>query len=90
MDDVKFLTEDEMEHFICDEIFPCYRHLLQSELAMLYFCHQTETDDAMKEALDKKSLEDIIKRNRFKCLETTTQKRWYSYKETDEDNSNEK
>lgn len=90
MDDIKFLTEDEMKHFVCDEIFPCYRHLLQSELAMLYFCHQSETDDAMKEVLDKKTLEDIIKHNRFKCLETTAQKRWYSYRETNEDNSNEK
>lgn len=91
MDDVKEITENEMEHFISDEIFPCYRHLLQTELAMLYFCHQTEPmNSADRETLDKKELEDIIKRNRFRCLETDTQKKWYNYKENNEDNLDEK
>lgn len=38
-------TEEDLKTLILDRIMPVYRHLFQTELAMLYFRHKTELDD---------------------------------------------
>ncbi len=35
-------TEEELRMLLLDNIFPCYKRMLTSELAMLYFCHKDE------------------------------------------------
>ena len=42
LDNDKVHTEEELSHLILDDIFPCFRHLFTTELAMLYFRHQDE------------------------------------------------
>jgi len=48
LDHIPRATEEELEELIFDSIFPCYRHMLQAELAMLYFRHETEDDEENK------------------------------------------
>lgn len=44
LDNDNIHTEQELSHLILDKIFPCYRHLLQTELGMLYFRHVDESE----------------------------------------------
>ncbi len=43
LDDLPQITEKEFLNLISHDIFPCYRQLLTTELAMLYFKHEIET-----------------------------------------------
>lgn len=44
LDNMPRQTEEDLKTLILDRIIPVYRHLFQTELAMLYFRHETEPD----------------------------------------------
>lgn len=80
-------TEDELSRLILDSIFPVFRNLLTTELAMLYFRHQDEKSDECSEKCCK---DDTRKswfhsqfnkyKNRFKCIVATNKKIWVKKK----------
>ncbi len=86
LDNLKEHTEKELQMLILDSILPCYRKLLTSELAMLYFCHQDELDDEAKKENQPKPSDpgypcffgkDWRKyMQRSKCVVSATKKLW--------------
>ena len=73
-------TEDELRDLILDSILPCYKNLLTTELAMLYFQHRDEPDDV---SLPKKKAPCVLNggkkkvyKNAFKCVVEATKKTW--------------
>ena len=73
-------TEEELRDLILDSILPCYKNLLTTELAMLYFQHRDEPNDV---SLSKKptsrfwiSRKGEVHRNAFKCIVEATKKTW--------------
>lgn len=76
-------TEKELSHLILDSIFPVYRNLLTTELAMLYFRHQGEsTEDPYEMCCCKKNHKTWFRsqfnryKNRFKCIIAINKKIW--------------
>ncbi len=72
-------TEEELRDLILDSILPCYKNLLTTELAMLYFQHQDEPDDS----LSRKTVPRVhtgrrmrVYKNAFKCIVEATKKKW--------------
>lgn len=72
-------TEDELRDLILDSILPCYKNLLTTELAMLYFQHRDELDDSLsnKTAHCVRAGRRIsVHKNAFKCIVEATKKTW--------------
>lgn len=76
-------TEEELSELILDNILPCYRNLLTTELAMLYFRHQAEpTDktDTQKEdagnVCPPKKIKLTMKNKAIKCIVASNKKIW--------------
>lgn len=81
MDNLPWQTEKELKELLQDSIFPCYSKLLTSELAMLYFRHQSEGDE--KE--DCKAYHNCpfsfkekikIHKKAYKCIVAASKKIW--------------
>lgn len=73
-------TEEELRDLILDSILPCYKNLLTTELAMLYFQHRDEPGDI---SLSKKPIPRFgigrkgeVRKNAFKCIVEATNKTW--------------
>lgn len=72
-------TEDELRDLILDSILPCYKNLLTTELAMLYFQHQDEPDDSLscKTAPRVRAGKKMrVHKSAFKCIVEATKKTW--------------
>lgn len=74
-------SEDELRDLILDSILPCYKNLLTTELAMLYFQHQDEPDDCAN--LPNRAIactfngrKMSVHKNAFKCMIAATKKTW--------------
>ncbi len=80
-DNLPWQTEQELKELLQDSIFPCYSKLLTTELAMLYFRHQSEGDkeDNRKPNCDCPfSFEENIKihKKAYKCIVAASKKIW--------------
>lgn len=73
-------TEEELRELILDSILPCYKNLLTTELAMLYFQHKDEPDDPnlpnKKNTCILGSSKMKVHKNAFKCVVEATKKTW--------------
>lgn len=84
MDNLPGQTEEDLKELLQDSIFPCYSKLLTTELAMLYFRHQTDEDAPAKntEKLPNKKLISFLPprfkqyEKSFKCLIAAGKKMW--------------
>lgn len=80
LDKIPRATEEELKDMIFDSIFPCYRHMLQTELAMLYFRHETEEDPSESEDEKKKKEtakdEHIVIEDTIYCIKDINKKEW--------------
>lgn len=81
MDNLPWQTETELKELLQDSVFPCYSKLLTTELAMLYFRHQSEGD----EKADCKANGDCpfsfkekftIHKKTYKCIVAASKKIW--------------
>ncbi len=72
-------TEEELRMLLLDSIFPCYKKMLTTELAMLYFCHidEVEPENPSKKALkgQRKNKWSIYKKT-SKHIIAATKKIW--------------
>lgn len=76
-------TEKELSHMILDSIFPCFRYMLTTELAMLYFRHQDDDqnklapNEASSHGSDTTSSpENVEGCKAVKCIITASKKIW--------------
>lgn len=81
MDNLPWQTERELKELLQDSIFPCYSKLLTTELAMLYFRHQSEGDKTAdrKESCDCEfSFKEkfSIHKKAYKCIVAASKKIW--------------
>lgn len=83
LDSIPGYTEKELSHMILDSIFPCFRYMLTTELAMLYFRHQDdepETTDSKAEDTGTTEAAQGIKNSEcckaVKCIITASRKIW--------------
>ena len=81
LDKIPRATEEEFEKLIFDSIFPCYRHMLQTELAMLYFRHETEDDpsdcEEEKKKKDTPKGEHLVIEDTIYCIKDINKKEWH-------------
>ena len=81
MDNLPWQTEQELKELLQDSIFPCYSKLLTTELAMLYFRHQSEDDkkEDCKTGCDCPfSFKEKFKihKKAYKCIVAASKKIW--------------
>lgn len=83
LDSIPGYTEKELSHMILDSIFPCFRYMLTTELAMLYFRHQDdepETTDSKTDNPDAAKTEQSTRDSEcckaVKCIITASKKIW--------------
>lgn len=76
LDKIKRATEEELSELITDHIFPCYRHLIQTELAMLYFRHQTEDDEKDENEFNKQEASEYPRPMNIDCTMEINKKVW--------------
>ena len=75
-------TEKEMSHMILDGIFPCFRYMLTTELAMLYFRHQGNSqvenggNNQGEQAEDLDAADYQMDDVRTKCIISASKRIW--------------
>lgn len=85
LDNLPECTEDELAKLILENTLPCFRNLLTTELAMLYFHHRDEPSDGEDTHKNKpittsppSSFREKLKMSkmRFKCIVEANKKIW--------------
>lgn len=81
MDSLPWQTEQELKELLQDSIFPCYSKLLTTELAMLYFRHQSDGSKTADQNADGDcpfSFKDQfhIHKKAYKCIVAASKKIW--------------
>ena len=82
LDDFPEYTEKEMSHMILDGIFPCFRYMLTTELAMLYFRHQGNSqgenggNNQGEQAEDLDAADYQMDDVRTKCIISASKRIW--------------
>lgn len=83
LDSIPGYTEKELSHLILDSIFPCFRYMLTTELAMLYFRHQDDEPEKTDSKADDSNAADTAScpessecGKAVKCIITASKKIW--------------